>query len=162
MRDLSFSQRNNYEALPTQLKLDELPNKTRYQIADLCSKIIMDNSYFDATLSAICWLQNEFEPYMKHIWIEIFENRPSEFPTNTETWQKRLEVFFEQSEPNKIFDLLELICSWPPFEKLRSSLDSILKSHRTAYSFIDGLIMPSSSEVQPYSFENPCFNAGCK
>ena len=147
---LNFSQRNGYVDLPSQLKLDELPKKTRYRIAARISQILTDSSS-SGTFGT--FINNPAKSMLKHIWIEVFENRPSNFSGSLNDWVEIIEARCENLSINELFDFLELLCKHPSFSKLTTFLPHLLEKHYSAYTFIAGQFIPIGNEQVAEAFK---------
>lgn len=146
--DLNFSQRNGFAELPTQLKLGELPLKTRYSVAEIIRYVVQRNIDYGGN-----FLTTPINSLFKYLWINEFELPPSQFQNDPYSWKGLLEKQCANLPVNEFFDLLEFLCKSPIFTDLEKSLPNLLEQHYSAYSFIGGQFIAVGNKESAEAFQ---------
>ena len=129
LRNLSFSQAHGYEALPSQLNLEELPEKARVHIWNVFYEDLLDESEY-LTLEWVSIL------HRVHVW---HDHRP------LDEWDGRTDVLCEDIQfriyklPfNKVFDLIQFIMRQPECpDAFTKSMKDVFSRCRLAYTIVE-------------------------
>jgi len=127
----TFSQREGYHQLPSQLQLEEAPNEFRGAIAYSLSKELEKYSYISGGLD------KSWSPVAKEIQIQLYGIRPSQVIVSRGDFYFFLENKIYTSKFNELFDLLEFLLSHKKVSQLfKLSIIQAFKEYRLAYRVI--------------------------
>lgn len=102
--NLTFSQRNHLEPLPTQLKLGQLSDYHRNLIDLYVTQEISENTG-PYSLFELSW-----KPVAIEIHIKFFKLRIEDFPADTSFFLRTIRRFLFNQRFNKLFDFIEFLC----------------------------------------------------
>ncbi len=149
-----FSRRKGYIKAKEVIQIDSLEDSTKNRIWTFLHENIFRRYYCSGYSfhNPNPTLGSNLEPFVKELWINIFEHPTDTIPFDFNQTLKIIREFFFKCEWYKIFDILEIAVKNIPFgiypQQFQERLNCVLERENVGYRMINFEIAPITDKTE--------------